>query len=225
MRKLYEGKTKDVYELSATEVKLVFKDDVTGKDGKFDPGENQVGLSIEGQGYANLVMSKYFFEKIEALGIATHYVSADETSMVVKKAKAFGVGLEVICRYKATGSFMRRYASVANEMQDLGGYIEFTLKDDARKDPLITKEAIVVLDLMTMDEVEYIESLTKKISHLIYNECLQKGLDLIDLKLEFGRDTLGNIMLVDEVSSGNMRVYKGSDMVDSMELPKLMEVM
>jgi phosphoribosylaminoimidazole-succinocarboxamide synthase len=225
MRKLYEGKTKDVYELSATEVKLVFKDDVTGKDGKFDPGENQVGLSIEGQGYANLVMSKYFFEKIEALGIATHYVSADETSMVVKKAKAFGVGLEVICRYKATGSFMRRYASVANEMQDLGGYIEFTLKDDARKDPLITKEAIVVLDLMTMDEVEYIESLTKKISHLIYNECLQKGLDLIDLKLEFGRDTLGNIMLIDEVSSGNMRVYKGSDMVDSMELPKLMEVM
>lgn len=225
MRKLYEGKTKDVYELSATEVKLVFKDDVTGKDGKFDPGENQVGLSIEGQGYANLVMSKYFFEKIEALGIATHYVSADETSMVVKKAKAFGVGLEVICRYKATGSFMRRYASVANEMQDLGGYIEFTLKDDARKDPLITKEAIVVLDLMTMGEVEYIESLTKKISHLIYNECLQKGLDLIDLKLEFGRDTLGNIMLIDEVSSGNMRVYKGSDMVDSMELPKLMEVM
>lgn len=225
MRKLYEGKTKDVYELSATEVKLVFKDDVTGKDGKFDPGENQVGLSIEGQGYANLGMSKYFFEKIEALGIATHYVSADETSMVVKKAKAFGVGLEVICRYKATGSFMRRYASVANEMQDLGGYIEFTLKDDARKDPLITKEAIVVLDLMTMDEVEYIESLTKKISHLIYNECLQKGLDLIDLKLEFGRDTLGNIMLIDEVSSGNMRVYKGSDMVDSMELPKLMEVM
>jgi phosphoribosylaminoimidazole-succinocarboxamide synthase len=225
MRKLYEGKTKDVYELSATEVKLVFKDDVTGKDGKFDPGENQVGLSIEGQGYANLVMSKYFFEKIEALGIATHYVSADETSMVVKKAKAFGVGLEVICRYKSTGSFMRRYASVANEMQDLGGYIEFTLKDDARKDPLITKEAIVVLDLMTMDEVEYIESLTKKISHLIYNECLKKGLDLIDLKLEFGRDTLGNIMLIDEVSSGNMRVYKGSDMVDSMELPKLMEVM
>jgi phosphoribosylaminoimidazole-succinocarboxamide synthase len=145
--------------------------------------------------------------------------------MVVKKAKAFGVGLEVICRYKATGSFMRRYASVANEMQDLGGYVEFTLKDDARKDPLITKEAIVVLDLMTMDEVEYIESLTKKISHLIYNECLQKGLDLIDLKLEFGRDTLGNIMLIDEVSSGNMRVYKGSDMVDSMELPKLMEVM
>ena len=225
MRKLYEGKTKDVYELSATEVKLVFKDDVTGKDGKFDPGENQVGLSIEGQGYANLVMSKYFFEKIEALGIATHYISADETSMVVKKAKAFGVGLEVICRYKATGSFMRRYASVANEMQDLGGYIEFTLKDDARKDPLITKEAIVVLDLMTMDEVEYIESLTKKISHLIYNECLQKGLDLIDLKLEFGRDTLGNIMLIDEVSSGNMRVYKGTDMVDSMELPKLLEVM
>ncbi len=225
MRKLYEGKTKDVFELNDTEVTLVFKDDVTGKDGKFDPGENQVGLSIAGQGYANLVMSKYFFEKIAGIGVDTHYVSSDDTSMVVKKAKAFGVGLEVICRYKATGSFMRRYASVATEMQDLGGYVEFTLKDDERQDPLITKEAIVALGLMSKEDVDYIEMLTKKVSDLIYDECLNKGLDLIDIKLEFGHDATGKIMLIDEVSSGNMRVYKGFEMVDSMELPKLLEVM
>lgn len=224
MNQLYKGKTKDVYEIDSTKVLLKFKDDVTGKDGKFDPGENQVGLSIDGQGYSNLMMSKYFFELIEEIGIKTHYISSDEKSMVVQKAEHFGVGLEVICRYKAVGSFMRRYASVAKQMQDLNGYVEFTLKDDEREDPLITKEAIVVLDLMSKEEVEYVEDLVKKVSNLIYDVCSEKGLDLIDLKLEFGRNANKEIILIDEISSGNMRVYKDERMVDSMELPKLLEI-
>lgn len=224
MNQLYKGKTKDVYEIDSTKVLLKFKDDVTGKDGKFDPGENQVGLSIDGQGYSNLMMSKYFFELIEEIGIKTHYISSDEKSMVVQKAEHFGVGLEVICRYKAVGSFMRRYASVAKQMQDLNGYVEFTLKDDEREDPLITKEAIVVLDLMSKEEVEYVENLVKKVSNLIYDVCSEKGLDLIDLKLEFGRNANKEIILIDEISSGNMRVYKDERMVDSMELPKLLEI-
>lgn len=224
MNQLYKGKTKDVYEIDSTKILLKFKDDVTGKDGKFDPGENQVGLSIDGQGYSNLMMSKYFFELIEEIGIKTHYISSDEKSMVVQKAEHFGVGLEVICRYKAVGSFMRRYASVAKQMQDLNGYVEFTLKDDEREDPLITKEAIVVLDLMSKEEVEYVEDLVKKVSNLIYDVCSEKGLDLIDLKLEFGRNANKEIILIDEISSGNMRVYKDERMVDSMELPKLLEI-
>lgn len=224
MKQLYKGKTKDVYEINDTEVLLKFKDDVTGVDGKFDPGANEVGLSIAGQGHKNLVMSKYFFELIAEKDILTHYVSADATSMVVKKAKAFGEGLEVICRYKATGSFMRRYASIATEMQPLHGYVEFTLKDDLRQDPLITKEALVALNVLSIEDVNHIENLTKEISDLVYEKCLSKGLDLIDIKLEFGRDTTGKIMLIDELSSGNMRVYKENEMVDSMELPSLLEI-
>ena len=108
---VYTGKTKDVFALENGNYLLKFKDDCTGKDGVFDPGENAVGLTIEGVGDVNLRMSVYFFEKINAAGIRTHFVSADlaKTTMEVLPAKVFGKGLEVICRYKAVGSFYRRY--------------------------------------------------------------------------------------------------------------------
>ena len=77
MELVYTGKTKNVYALENGNYLLKFKDDCTGKDGVFDPGENSVGLTIEGVGDVNLRMSIYFFEKINAAGIRTHYVSAD----------------------------------------------------------------------------------------------------------------------------------------------------
>ena len=77
MKLVYTGKTKDVFALDNGNYLLKFKDDCTGKDGVFDPGENSVGLTIEGVGDVNLRMSIYFFEKINAAGIPTHYVSAD----------------------------------------------------------------------------------------------------------------------------------------------------
>ena len=225
MKKLYQGKTKDVFEVDDAHVLLRFKDDVTGKDGVFDPGENQVGLSIEGQGNANLVMSAYFFKKFEEAGIPTHMVSIENNDMVVRKATAFGEGLEVICRYKATGSFMRRYGSIAKEFQGLDGYIEFTLKDDDRNDPLITREGLVLLGVLSEEEVNTLVTLTRQVSDIIFDVCKDKGLDLIDLKLEFGRDVETNkIILIDEISSGNMRVYKDNKMVDSLELPTLLGV-
>ena len=77
MELVYTGKTKNVYALENGNYLLKFKDDCTGKDGVFDPGENSVGLTIDGVGDVNLRMSIYFFEKINAAGIKTHFVSAD----------------------------------------------------------------------------------------------------------------------------------------------------
>ncbi len=87
---IYKGKTKDVYALDNGNYLLKFKDDCTGKDGVFDPGENAVGLTIDGVGDVNLRMSIHFFEKINAAGLATHYVSADlaNTTMEVKRSSA-----------------------------------------------------------------------------------------------------------------------------------------
>ena len=107
-RKLvYTGKTKDVFALDNGHYLLKFKDDVTGTDGKFDPGANTVGLSIEGVGKVNIRMSVYYFEKLIAAGVKTHYISADvdNTEMDVVPAKPFGHGLEVVCRRRAVGSF------------------------------------------------------------------------------------------------------------------------
>ena len=111
MELIYTGKTKNVFALENGNYLLKFKDDCTGKDGVFDPGENSVGLTIEGVGDVNLRMSIYIFEKINAAGIRTHYVNADlaNTTMEVLPAKVFGKGLEVICRDRAVGSFYRIY--------------------------------------------------------------------------------------------------------------------
>lgn len=77
MEKIYTGKTKDVFALENGNVLLKFKDDCTGKDGKFDPGENAVGLTIEGIGRENLKTSIHYFEMLKEAGVKTHYVSAD----------------------------------------------------------------------------------------------------------------------------------------------------
>ena len=155
MNKIYQGKTKDVFEVDDEQVLLKFKDDVTGKDGVFDPGENQVGLKIDGQGLNNLTMSSHFFKLFESKGIKTHMVKCnlDEGSMLVRKAVSFGQGLEVIARFKAMGSFIRRYGSIAKEFDDLNGLIEFTLKDDKRNDPLIVENALIVLNILTQEEL------------------------------------------------------------------------
>ena len=96
MKKIYEGKTKDVFSLDNGNVLLKFKDDCTGKDGVFDPGENAVGLTIEGIGKANLETSVHYFELLKEAGIKTHYVSAnvEEATMEVLPATVFGHGLE-----------------------------------------------------------------------------------------------------------------------------------
>ncbi|OLS03172.1 phosphoribosylaminoimidazolesuccinocarboxamide synthase [Tissierella creatinophila] len=224
MELLYKGKTKDVYELDDQRVILKFKDDVTGVDGKFDPGANTVGLSIDGMGKSGLKVTRHFFEKLNHLNIPTHFLDADieENTMTVLKASAFGKGVEVICRYRAVGSFIRRYGMYANEGDKLDSYVEFTLKDDERGDPLITKDALDMLHILNKEEYDEIERLTKEICGIIREELSQKGLELYDIKLEFGR--VGedrHIALIDEISGGNMRVYRGNEYIEPLDLEKM----
>lgn len=222
MKLMYEGKTKNVFLLDETEERhylLKLKDDATGKDGVFDPGENAVGLTIEGLGRQSLRLSKYYFEMIEKAGIPTHYVDSniEEITMTVKPAKTFGKGLEVICRYRAVGSFLKRYGDYVEEGQELNGFVEFTLKSDARLDPPITEDALVMLQVMTEQEYQTCKALTKKISQLIKDDMASKGLELYDIKLEFGV-VKGEVVLIDEISGGNMRVYQNGTWIQPMEL-------
>ena len=223
LKLLYTGKTKNVYELPNGNGLLKFKDDSTGKDGVYDPGENSVGLTIEGVGDVNLRMSIYFFEKINAAGIRTHYVSAnlEDTTMEVLPAKVFGNGLEVICRERAVGSFIRRYGALIESGAKLPSYVETTLKDDAKGDPLITKDALVDIGVMTAAQYEDLKSMTQAITKIVADDLAEKGMELYDIKFEFGYDPDGNVMLIDEVASGNMRVYKDGEYVDPMTLNTL----
>ena len=220
---VYTGKTKDVYALENGNCLLKFKDDCTGKDGVFDPGENSVGLTIDGVGDVNLRMSIYFFEKVNAAGIKTHYINAnlEDTTMEVLPAKVFGHGLEVICRYKAVGSFIRRYGDYIEEGADLPAYVETTFKNDEKGDPLVNKDALVALGVMSDKQYDDIKEMTQKITKIVADDLAEKGLVLYDIKFEFGYDADGNVMLIDEIASGNMRVYKNGEYIDPMTLSEL----
>lgn len=223
MKKLYTGKTKDVYALDNGNVLLKFKDDCTGKDGKFDPGENSVGLTIEGIGKANLETSIHFFELLKKSDIKTHYVKADidNATMEVLPAKVFGKGLEVICRLKATGSFIRRYGEyIADGAELKGGYVETTLKDDKRNDPLITCEGLAALGIMSEEMFDSMKKQTLEITKIIAEDLAKNRLDLYDIKFEFGYFN-DEVILIDEISSGNMRVYKDGKIVEPVELMKI----
>ncbi len=223
MKKLYTGKTKDVFELENGNVLLKFKDDCTGKDGVFDPGENSVGLTIEGIGKANLKSSVYYFEMLKKAGIKTHYISADieNATMEVLPATVFGKGLEVICRLVATGSFIRRYGEYIEDGTVLeGGYVECTFKNDAKGDPLVTSEGLAALKVMTPEMFESMKAQTLKITKIVADDLKTIGCDLWDIKFEFGYNG-GEVMLIDEIASGNMRVYKNGEKLDPVELTKL----
>lgn len=222
---IYKGKTKDVYALDNGNYLLKFKDEVTGENGMFDPGANTVGLTIEGMGRSGLRLTKFFFEKLRDLDIPTHYIesSIEDATMTVLPAKMFGKGVEVICRYRAVGSFLRRYGLYAEEGQVLDAYVEVTLKDDLRNDPLITDEALEMLGIMTKKEYDVLVELTKRIGNIVKDELAKKRLELYDIKFEFGR--VGNdshIALIDEISGGNMRAYKDGEYIQPLKLEELM---
>jgi len=220
MKLVYKGKTKDVYDNGDGNYLLQFKDDVTGTDGKFDPGANTVGLKIEGVSKSCVKLTEFFYKKIEEAGIPTHYVSSDveKAQMIVKPATVFGKGLEVICRLKAVGSFFRRFGDYCQEGQELDFLVETTLKDDERGDPPITKDQLDMLGIITADEYEILKDLTKKIARIIKDELAKKGMNLYDMKFEFGRVN-GKITLIDEISGGCMRVYKDGKPVDPLQIP------
>ena len=222
MKLIYTGKTKDVFALDNGNYLLKFKDDVTGENGVFDPGANTVGLSIAGVGDVNLRMSVYFFEKLKAAGIKTHYVKANlaDTTMEVLPAKGFGKGLEVICRHRAVGSFFRRYGDYIEEGAPLPAYVEMTFKDDAKGDPLVTRDGLEVLGVMTPAQYDAIKDMTQKITGVVADDLAQKGLTLYDIKFEFGYSG-DEVILIDEIASGNMRVYKDGQYIEPMELSRL----
>lgn len=225
MEKIYTGKTKDIYKHENGNYVLKFKDDVTGVDGVFDPGANSVGLSIEGVGKEDLKCTKYFFEMLRNRGIKTHFVEAniEENTMTVLPCQVFGKGIEVIARFIATGSFVRRYGSYIEDKTVLPEtYVEVTLKDDDCNDPLITKEGLAILNILQENEYDDIVRMTKSITGIIRDELASKGLTLYDIKLEFGcRD--GEVLLIDEISGGNMRVFDGENYVQPLDIYHYLE--
>lgn len=221
LEKIYVGKTKDVFLTQDGDVLLFFKDAVTGSEGVIDSGANEVIGEIAGKGSASLLATVYFFKLLESHGLATHFIGVGEefgfgpNTILVRNAKSYD--LEVICREKAWGSFVRRYGKYVKQGDRLPSLVEFTLKDDQRGDPLITEDALVALDIVSREGVEHMKETARWATKLIKDHLAEKGLELIDAKYEFG-EADGKIILIDEISGDSMRVIKGGEVLTSNEL-------
>lgn len=212
--KIFSGKTKDVYGLPNGNFLLVFKDDVTGEGGVIDPGANTVIGKVEGKGRLSLAMTDYFFKRLHAAGIPTHFVGADldKGTMEVRRAEPPGKaisgtgGLEFICRTRSWGSFQRRYQRYIREPQLALDYlVEITIKDDERGDPLMNDDTVVALGLLTGPQLEQAKGLTRQVCRIVEADLHDKGLTLIDMKIEVGLVD-GEVVVIDEVSADAMRV-------------------
>ena len=134
-----------------------------------------------------------------------------------------GKGLEVIARFIATGSFIRRYGAYIQDKTVLPGtFVEVTLKDDQRNDPPISKDALDMLGILTKEEYKELKEKTKQIAGIMKEDLAKKGLTLYDIKLEFGRHN-GEVILIDELSGGNMRVFDGDSYVEPLKIYSYLE--
>jgi phosphoribosylaminoimidazole-succinocarboxamide synthase len=96
-----------------------------------------------------------------------------------------------------------------------------TFKNDAKGDPLVTRDGLITLNVMSGKQYDDIREMTQKITKIVADEMKARGMELYDIKFEFGYDTDGSVMLIDEIASGNMRVYKDGKYVEPLALSKL----
>lgn len=216
MKLVYRGKTKDVYELDKDTARLVFTDRVTKNDaGEIDPGGNNLAEeTVPGQAEACLLMTAAIFNEINKKNIApTHMVSFDlpGLTMDVRRATLFSPGLEWVGRWICTGSFFRRYKmapGVADGKRLPSPVFEITLKDDAAGDPPIVPSALVALGIVRPEVMGPLFERNAKVLEAIREMFDARGLDLWDIKIEWGLDNTGTPLLIDEVSPGCCRAFE-----------------
>ena len=156
---------------------------------------------------------------LEENGIPTHLVEEiSDRETVVKKVTI--IPLEVIIRNIAAGSLSKRLG-LEEGTKLKHTVLEYCYKDDALGDPLVTQDGLVALGIMTEKQYDDIKSMTQQITQIVADDLKEKGLVLYDIKFEYGYAPDGSVMLIDEIASGNMRVYKDGKYIDPMTLSKL----
>ncbi|MGI6647221.1 MAG: phosphoribosylaminoimidazolesuccinocarboxamide synthase [Limnochordia bacterium] len=206
---LYEGKAKRIYETNDPELLWIeYKDSATAFDGKKK-------AEIEGKGRLNNLISSIIFTKLQERGIDSHFVrQLSETEQLVKKVEI--IPLETVVRNYAAGSISKRLRIPEGEKLRRP-IVEFYYKSDALGDPLLTEDHIEILDLASQEEVELLKTKALEVNKVLTELFAELGVKLIDFKLEFGRDSQGNVLLADEISPDTCRLW---DMETNEKLDK-----
>jgi len=197
---LYEGKAKKIW-LTDNETLLIseFKDDLTAGNGAMKSSE-------EGKGALNNKISTELFKLLNQKGISTHFVEMlDDNNMLHKRAEV--IKIEVIVRNIATGSLSRNLGIEDGKKLPFV-LVEFDYKNDELGDPKLNDQHCLILELVNdTAELDYIRYMARKINKILQEFYASRDLTLVDFKLEFGRDKNDNIILIDELSPDNFRLW------------------
>ena len=206
---MYEGKAKKVFRTDKEDLLIVdYKDDATAFNG-------QKKGQILGKGAVNNVMANIIFQMLEEKGIPTHFVEQlSERETLVKAVRI--LPLEVIIRNVTAGSFSKRYGVEEGRLL-ARPILEFSYKNDDLGDPLINDDHILALELATEEELAMVRKYAFMVNDALKEFFLEKGLKLIDFKIEFGKTADGTILLADEISPDTCRLW---DMVTNEKMDK-----
>jgi len=199
-RLVYEGKAKKIWATEDENLYISeFKDDLTA----FNGGKKS---TEEGKGALNNKISTQLFKFLEQKGVPTHFVDMlDDNNMLHKRAEV--ILIEVIVRNIATGSLSRNLGIEDGKVLPFT-LVEFDYKDDELGDPKLNDQHCLILELVKDEsELEYMRYMARKINTLLKDFYASKNLTLVDFKLEFGRDSDDNIILIDELSPDNFRLW------------------
>ncbi|MDX1770525.1 MAG: phosphoribosylaminoimidazolesuccinocarboxamide synthase [Planococcaceae bacterium] len=196
---LYEGKAKRLYTTDKEDILFVeYKDSATAFNG-------EKKAEIAGKGTLNNRITSLLFEKLKASGIESHFVEQiSDHQQLVKKVDI--IPIEVVVRQIAAGSLAKRLG-LEEGTQLPRPIVEFYYKDDDLGDPLITEEHIELLNIATLDEVKTLYKMGLQVNEVLTRFFNEIGVILVDFKLEFGRDTQGNVLLADEISPDTCRLW------------------
>ncbi|HEX6288932.1 MAG TPA: phosphoribosylaminoimidazolesuccinocarboxamide synthase [Herpetosiphonaceae bacterium] len=200
-----EGKTKIVYAHPSDPalVVLVHKDAISAGDGA---RRNK----IEGKGALSGRTAANVFRFLNRAGVPTHFVAAPSaTEMVARSCEM--IPIEVVMRRRATGSYLRRHPEAAEGTRFDPVLVEFFLKDDARHDPQVSAQEIVVGRIATPDEVLVMVEQGRHVFSLLEQAWADQDVELIDLKIEFGRDTSGGLLVADMIDNDSWRIWPGGE--------------
>lgn len=196
---IYSGKAKDIFATSDDDqIVAVYKDQATA----FNGGKKE---QIAGKGRLNNLISSLIFEKLNEAGVKTHYIKRlSDTEQL--NAKVDIIPLEVVLRNITAGSFSKRFG-VEEGIELTHPIVEFYYKKDELDDPFINDEHVAFLNIASQEDIAHIKEETRRINVLLKELFAQIGLTLVDFKLEFGFDKTGQIILADEFSPDNCRLW------------------
>ena len=196
---LYEGKAKRIFKTDDEQVVLIeYKDSATAFNG-------QKKADITGKGRLNNEITSLLFLKLQAQGIPSHFIKRiSETEQLVKRVTI--IPLEVVVRNVAAGSLSKRLG-IEEGKELTKPLVEFYLKNDDLGDPLLTTDHIYELNIATKEELTILKEKALQINTVLSSFFTELGINLIDFKLEFGKDADGEILLADEISPDTCRLW------------------